>query len=127
MIYCQAILVRNVVAGIHSVDQAVLEAARGMGLSQWRAPSSGRVAPGRASDSGWRTQCGYLHHLESPLWPLSSTPAAWARWTREGIGQDYGDKIIAGVIAVTVIAIFTEQGLRALVRVSQRYRQGQTV
>jgi osmoprotectant transport system permease protein len=126
VIYCQAILVRNVVAGIHSVDRAVLEAARGMGLSQWQ----------------------ILRQVELPLaLPVIlagvriaaistisiATVAAFfnagglGALIREGISQDYGDKIIAGVIAVTVIAIFTEQGLRALVRVSQRYRQGQTV
>jgi osmoprotectant transport system permease protein len=126
VIYCQAILVRNVVAGIHSVDRAVLEAARGMGLSQWQ----------------------ILRQVELPLaLPVIlagvriaaistisiATVAAFfnagglGALIREGISQDYGDKIIAGVIAVTVIAIFTEQGLRALVRVSQRYRPGQTV
>jgi osmoprotectant transport system permease protein len=104
----------------------VLEAARGMGLSQWQ----------------------ILRQVELPLaLPVIlagvriaaistisiATVAAFfnagglGALIREGISQDYGDKIIAGVIAVTVIAIFTEQGLRALVRVSQRYRQGQTV
>jgi osmoprotectant transport system permease protein len=42
---------------------------------------------------------------------------------REGISQDYGEKIMAGVIAVSAIAILAEQGLRALTRLSQRYRQ----
>ena len=45
---------------------------------------------------------------------------------REGISQDYGDKILAGVLAVAAIAIFTDLGLRLLVRRSQRYRQGRT-
>jgi osmoprotectant transport system permease protein len=126
VIYCQAILVRNVVVGIQGVDRAVLEAARGMGLSQWQ----------------------ILRQVELPLaLPVIlagvriaaistisiATVAAFfnagglGALIREGISQDYGDKIIAGVIAVTLIAIFTEQGLRVLVRASQRYRQGQTM
>jgi osmoprotectant transport system permease protein len=44
---------------------------------------------------------------------------------REGISQDYGDKILAGVIAVSLIAIIAEQGLRALTRLSERYKQAQ--
>jgi osmoprotectant transport system permease protein len=126
VIYCQAILVRNVVAGIHGVDGAVLEAARGMGLSQWQ----------------------ILRQVELPLaLPVIlagvriaaistisiATVAAFfnagglGALIREGISQDYGDKIIAGVIAVTVIAILTEQGLRALARASQKYRLGQSM
>jgi ABC-type proline/glycine betaine transport system permease subunit len=46
--------------------------------------------------------------------------------TRLISGPNYGDKIVAGVIAVSTIAIVSEQGLRALVRASQRYRQGQS-
>jgi ferritin len=36
VVYCQAILVRNVVAGINQVDPATVEAARGMGFSDWQ-------------------------------------------------------------------------------------------
>lgn len=34
--YAQVILVRNIVVGLNSVDQAVIEAARGMGMSTWQ-------------------------------------------------------------------------------------------
>jgi ABC-type proline/glycine betaine transport system permease subunit len=44
---------------------------------------------------------------------------------REGISQDFSDKIMAGVIAVSVIAIAAELGLRGLTRWSQRYRRGE--
>jgi osmoprotectant transport system permease protein len=39
---------------------------------------------------------------------------------REGISQDYGDKILAGVIAVALVAITFDQGLSALARASRR-------
>jgi osmoprotectant transport system permease protein len=124
VIYCQAILVRNVVAGIRGVDGAVLEAARGMGLSPWQ----------------------ILMRVELPLaLPVLlaglriatistiaiATVAAFfnaggiGSLIREGISQDYGDKILAGVLAVSVIAIGAEQGLRALARASERYKSQQ--
>jgi osmoprotectant transport system permease protein len=122
VIYCQAILVRNVVAGIRNLDPAVQEAARGMGLSDWQ----------------------ILLRVELPLaLPVIlagvrvatistiaiATVAAFfdagglGALIREGISQDYGDKIIAGVIAVSVIAIAAEQGLRRLTYAAQRYRR----
>lgn len=36
VIYCQVILVRNVLAGLEGVPPAVLEAARGMGMTPWQ-------------------------------------------------------------------------------------------
>lgn len=36
VLYCQVILVRNVLAGLKGVDAAVLEAARGMGMNFWQ-------------------------------------------------------------------------------------------
>ncbi|MCD4671736.1 MAG: hypothetical protein K8R77_03640 [Anaerolineaceae bacterium] len=35
VIYCQVILVRNVLAGLDGIDPATLEAAKGMGMD-WR-------------------------------------------------------------------------------------------
>lgn len=36
VVYAQVILVRNFVVGLNGVDQHVLEAARGMGMSRWQ-------------------------------------------------------------------------------------------
>ncbi len=36
VIYAQVILVRNIVVGLNGVDRSVLEAARGMGMSDWQ-------------------------------------------------------------------------------------------
>ena len=36
VLYCQVILVRNVLAGLDSIDPAVLEAARGVGMNFWQ-------------------------------------------------------------------------------------------
>ncbi len=36
VLYAQAILVRNLLAGLDSIDPAILEAARGMGMTVWQ-------------------------------------------------------------------------------------------
>ncbi|HEY3343523.1 MAG TPA: ABC transporter permease [Anaerolineaceae bacterium] len=36
IVYCQVILVRNVLAGLNGIDPAVIEAARGMGMTSWQ-------------------------------------------------------------------------------------------
>lgn len=36
ILYCQVILVRNVLAGLDAIDPAVIEAARGMGMAPWQ-------------------------------------------------------------------------------------------
>jgi osmoprotectant transport system permease protein len=121
VVYCQAILVRNVVAGIRGADPAIMEAARGMGLNEWQV----------------------LTRVELPLsMPIIlagmriatvstisiATVAAFfdagglGALIREGISQDFGDKILAAVIGVALIAIAADQGLGGLARWSQRHR-----
>jgi osmoprotectant transport system permease protein len=36
IIYAQVILVRNIAAGLNGIDRAIIEAARGMGMSPWQ-------------------------------------------------------------------------------------------
>lgn len=36
IIYCQVILVRNIIAGLGGIDRTLVEAARGMGMSAWQ-------------------------------------------------------------------------------------------
>ena len=121
VVYCQAILVRNVVAGLRGIDPAILEAAQGMGLNDWQ----------------------IMRQVEIPLaMPVIlagvrvaavatiaiATVAAFfdagglGALIREGISQDYGEKILAAVIAVTIIAVAVDQGLRWLIRRAERYR-----
>jgi osmoprotectant transport system permease protein len=119
--YCQAILVRNVVVGINGVDAAVLESARGMGLSPrqilWRVelPLATPVIL-----AGVRIAA--ISTISIATVAAFFDAGGLGALIREGISQDYGAKIMAGVIAVSVIAIIAEQLLRALVRRSQRYQ-----
>jgi osmoprotectant transport system permease protein len=36
VLYCQVVLVRNVIAGLDAIDPSVREAARGMGMNRWQ-------------------------------------------------------------------------------------------
>ncbi len=124
VIYCQAILVRNVVAGIGNLDAAVLEAARGMGLNNWQ------ILWGVELPLALPVILAGLRIATISTIAIATVAAFFnagglGALIREGISQDYGDKILAGVIAVSFIAIIAEQGLRALTRLSERYKQGQ--
>ena len=124
VIYCQAILVRNVVAGISNLDAAVLEAARGMVLSNWQ------ILWGVELPLALPVILAGLRIATISTIAIATVAAFFnagglGSLIREGISQDYGDKILAGVIAVSLIAIIAEQGLRALTRLSERYKQAQ--
>lgn len=123
VLYCQAILVRNVVAGVRGVEPEVLEAARGMGLSSaqiLRAVELPLALP--AILAGLRIAA--MSTIAIATVAAFFSAGGLGALIREGIGQDYGDKIVAGVIAVSTLAIGVELGLRAVVYASQRYRRG---
>ncbi len=125
VVYCQAILVRNVVAGIRGVDMAVLESARGMGLNSWQILTQVEL-PLALPVILAGVRIAAISTISIATVAAFFNAGGLGAVIREGISQDYGDKIMAGVIAVSLIAILSEQGLRALTRFSQRYRQGQS-
>lgn len=123
VIYCQAILVRNVYVGLRGVDPAVLEAARGMGLSAWQiliAVELRLALP--VILAGVRIAA--ISTISIATVAAFFNAGGLGALIREGISQDFGDKILAGVIAVSLIAIVAEQGLRALTDLAQRYQKG---
>lgn len=121
VVYCQAILVRNVVAGIRDVDPAVVEAARGMGLND------GQILRQVELPLALPVMLAGLRIAAVSTIAIATVAAFFnagglGSLIREGISQDYNDKILAGAIAVAAIAVVAEMGLRGLVRWSQRYR-----
>ena len=126
VVYCQAILVRNVVAGLRNLDAAVLEAARGMGLDSrqilWRVELPLALPVILAG-----VRVAAISTIAIATVAAFFNAGGLGALIREGISQDYGDKILAGVIAVSLIAIIAEQGLRALTRYAQRYRGGHSI
>jgi osmoprotectant transport system permease protein len=110
-VYAQIFLVRNIVAGLRGVDAATLEAARGLGMTRlqefWRVrwPLALPVMI-----AGLRTATVTTISL--------ATIAAWigagglGTLLFEGITRDDPNRILAGAIAITALAILTDALLR---------------
>jgi osmoprotectant transport system permease protein len=113
--YSQIFLVRNIVAGLRGVDAPTLEVARGMGMTRWQVFS----------------------HVQMPLaFPVIlagiriatvttislATITAWINagglgsLLFQGISRNNPSMILAGTIAVTVMAILADQVMRFLER-----------
>ena len=117
VVYAQVILVRNIVAGLGSIDPAILEAARGMGMNAWQV--------------WWRVQ----FPLALPIILAGVRIAAivaigiatiGAKFSAGGLGTllfdgiaqaGRYDKIWAGAIVVGVLALGVNVALLALERV----------
>jgi osmoprotectant transport system permease protein len=119
VIYCQAILVRNVAAGIRGVDAAILEAARGMGLSSRQILRDVEL-PLAMPVILAGVRVAVLSIIAIATVAAFFNAGGLGALIREGISQDYGDKILAGVIAVALVAITFDQGLSALARAARR-------
>lgn len=113
ILYSQMILVRNMVAGIKGIDSSIFEAAAGMGMSKsrifWKITlplalpvliAGIRIAA--ISMIGTATIAAFIN------------AGGLGRLIFEGIYQDHSDKIIAGTVAVVVLAVSTEVALRLL-------------
>ena len=119
--YVQFILVRNIVVGLRGVDGAIVEAARGMGLSQ--AQTLWQVELPLALPiilAGVRLATITLLGL--------ATIAAWIAAGGlgvlffEGIAQDNPQKIIAGAIVIAVLALTLNRLLLWIERRAARWR-----
>jgi osmoprotectant transport system permease protein len=115
VIYAQLVLVRNTLAGLDGVDARTVEAATGMGMSSWQ-----RL---------WRVELP----LASPVILAGiriatvatigiGTIAAFINagglgvLLFEGVRTSNYDKIVAGALAVSLLAIVINWGLRAVER-----------
>ncbi|MFN8496627.1 MAG: ABC transporter permease [Anaerolineae bacterium] len=121
VIYVQFVLVRNIVVGLRGVDPAILEAARGMGLSSMQ--SLWQVELPLAAPiilAGVRLATVSIVGL--------ATIGAWIAagglgvLFNEGISQDNPDKIQAGVLVIGVLAVALNQSLLWLERRAGRWR-----
>ncbi len=104
VVYAQVVLVRNIVAGLEAVPHAVTEAARGMGMSPWQIfwkvelplalpiiLAGLRIAT--LSTVGIGTIAAYVG------------AGGLGRLLFDGVQQANPDKIIAGALAVSLLAI----------------------
>ncbi|MBA2521460.1 MAG: ABC transporter permease [Chloroflexia bacterium] len=109
--YAQIFLVRNIVAGLRGVDPSTLEAARGLGLGGWQVFRQVRwplALP--VIIAGVRTAFVTTISL--------ATVAAWidagglGQLLFEGITRNDPDRILAGTIAITALALLADALLR---------------
>lgn len=111
--YAQLFLVRNIVAGMKSVDPAVLEAARGLGMNEWQLyykiwlPLASPVIV-----AGIRTALLAIIAIATLTGWIKSGGLGEIMFT--GIGRDYPSQVLAGVIAVAALAIVTDLVMRTL-------------
>lgn len=111
--YAQLFLVRNIVAGLKSVDPAVLEAARGLGMNELQLfiriwlPLAAPVIV-----AGIRTALLAIIAMATLTGYIRSGGLGEIMFT--GIGRNYPSQVLAGVIAVAALAIVTDLVMRAL-------------
>jgi osmoprotectant transport system permease protein len=110
--YAQIFLVRNIATGLRGVDSSVLEAATGLGMTAWQQFIKVRwplALP--VIIAGLRTAAVTTISL--------ATVAAWigagglGTLLFEGITRDDPDRILAGAIAITVLALLADAILRS--------------
>lgn len=115
IVYAQIILVRNILAGLQSVNAATLEAARGMGMDSWQV--------------WWRVQFPLalpiiIAGLRIAAVVVIGVATIGAKFGAGGLGQllfegisgNRADKIWAGAIAVSLLAFAVNGALLALER-----------
>ncbi|WP_346292841.1 ABC transporter permease [Sphaerothrix gracilis] len=113
VIYTQVILVRNLVVGLSGIDSAILEAAKGMGMSSWQ--------------RWWRVQVPlvlpvFLAGVRLAAVVAIAIATIGAKFSAGGLGNllfegiqtNRSDKIWAGAIAVALLALLLNAGLRWL-------------
>lgn len=117
--YAQMILVRNIAAGINAVDRGAIEAARGMGMSDWQVL--------------WRVEgplampvaLGGLRIAAVSIIGIANV-AAWidagglGTLVLGGIQADYPSKAVAGALVSAALALAVDLSLR---RIESHYRR----
>jgi osmoprotectant transport system permease protein len=111
--YAQLFLVRNIVAGLNSVDPAVLEAARGLGMNEWQL--FGQVWLPLASPvivAGIRSALLTIIAIATLTGYINAGGLGEIMFA--GINRLYPSQVLAGVIAVAALAIVTDLVMRLL-------------
>lgn len=115
VIYAQLILVRNVVVGLTGVDAAVIEAARGMGMSSWQRLA--RVELPLALPlivAGLRIAT--LSTIGIATVAAFVNAGGLGTLLFDGVRSSNPEKIFAGAIAVSALAIVVNALLRQIER-----------
>jgi len=111
--YAQIIMVRNITVGLLGIDAAVLEAARGIGMTVWQC--FWRVEIPLASPvilAGVRV--AVLTTISIGTLAAFINAGGLGTLLFMGVSQSHPDKIIAGAIGVTALALAANALMRAL-------------
>ncbi len=111
--YAQVFLVRNVVAGLQSVDVSTLEAARGLGMNEFQLFR--RVWLPLASPvivAGIRTAFLAIIAIATLTGYINAGGLGEVMFA--GINRAYPSQVLAGVIAVTALALAMDLVMRVL-------------
>ena len=113
VIYTQVILVRNLVVGLQSIKPAMIEAAKGMGMNAWQ--------------RWWQIQVPLIMPIFLAGLRLAAIVAVaiatigakfgaggLGKLLFDGVSQNRNDKILAGAIAVALLAFVINGALLAL-------------
>jgi osmoprotectant transport system permease protein len=121
--YAQIVLVRNVVLGLTSVEPAVVEAARGMGMSGWQRLT--RVELPLALPlilAGVRVAALSIIAIATIAAYINA--GGLGRLLFEGVTTNNAEKIVAGALAVSALAIGVNLVLWLLERRAARAAYG---
>jgi osmoprotectant transport system permease protein len=111
--YAQVFLVRNIAAGLRGVDRDTLEAARGVGMTGWQVFRSVQLPLALPV-----IVAGIRIALTTTI--SLATITAWigagglGTLLFDGITRNNSSMILAGTIAITALAILTDQFLRLI-------------
>jgi osmoprotectant transport system permease protein len=113
VVYAQFFLVRNIVAGLRGVDEATLEAARGVGMTGMQVfrivwlPLALPVVI-----AGIRT--ALLTIIGIAVFGGLISAGGLGRILFEGIGRNYPSMVLAGIIAIVALSIVVDLVLRMI-------------
>jgi osmoprotectant transport system permease protein len=113
VVYAQFFLVRNIVAGLRGVDEATLEAARGVGMSSlqvfhivWLPLALPVVIAG--------VRTALLTIIGIAVFGGLISAGGLGRILFEGIGRNYPSMVLAGIIAIVALSIAVDLVLRMI-------------
>lgn len=129
-VYAQVFLVRNLVAGLRGVDPAMLEAARGIGMTSWQVFSKVTWPLGLpVIIAGIRTALVTTISLTAIAAAVAAGGLGELLFTGLARPPKVGiPMIVAGAVAITALAVFTDILLRLVARQTasaKAFRAGQ--
>jgi osmoprotectant transport system permease protein len=115
VLYSLLILIRNTATGLRQVPQDILESADGMGYGRWQRLV--RIELPLATPvivAGIRITTVTLISVATVAAYISA--GGLGDIIFQGITQDFGEKILAGAVATSLLAIAADEGLKRLER-----------